>query len=89
MDAQLWDEKTFNGEWTAAGAGEYPVVEPATGAELGMVGKASVDNVRRAARQAAEAQEEWGRVPYNDERMVAIAKLAYRRGAYGYAFFQD
>jgi hypothetical protein len=27
--------------------------------------------------------------PYNDERMVAVAKLAYRRGAYGYAFFED
>jgi acyl-CoA dehydrogenase family protein 9 len=25
----------------------------------------------------------------DDERMIAIAKLAYRRGAYGYAFFED
>jgi acyl-CoA dehydrogenase family protein 9 len=25
----------------------------------------------------------------DDERMVAIAKLAYKRGAYGYAFFED
>jgi acyl-CoA dehydrogenase family protein 9 len=25
----------------------------------------------------------------DDERMVAIAKLAYRRGEYGYAFFED
>jgi acyl-CoA dehydrogenase family protein 9 len=25
----------------------------------------------------------------DDDRMVAIAKLAYRRGAYGYAFFED
>ena len=25
----------------------------------------------------------------DDERMTAIAKLAYRRGAYGYAFFED
>jgi hypothetical protein len=25
----------------------------------------------------------------DDERMVAIAKLAYRRGEYGYAFFDD
>ena len=24
-----------------------------------------------------------------DERMIAIAKLAYGRGAYGYAFFED
>jgi hypothetical protein len=25
----------------------------------------------------------------DDERMVAIAKLAYQRGDYGYAFFED
>jgi acyl-CoA dehydrogenase family member 9 len=25
----------------------------------------------------------------DDERMVAIAKLAYKRGEYGYAFFED
>jgi acyl-CoA dehydrogenase family member 9 len=25
----------------------------------------------------------------DDERMIAIAKLAYRRGDYGYAFFED
>ena len=26
---------------------------------------------------------------HDDERMVAIAKLAYKRGAYGYALFDD
>jgi acyl-CoA dehydrogenase family member 9 len=25
----------------------------------------------------------------DDERMIAIAKLAYKRGQYGYAFFED
>jgi hypothetical protein len=25
----------------------------------------------------------------DDERMTAIAKLAYKRGEYGYAFFED
>jgi hypothetical protein len=25
----------------------------------------------------------------DDERMVAIAELAYKRGEYGYAFFED
>ena len=25
----------------------------------------------------------------DDERMTAIAKLAYKRGQYGYAFFED
>jgi hypothetical protein len=25
----------------------------------------------------------------DDERVVAISKLAYKRGSYGYAFFDD
>jgi acyl-CoA dehydrogenase family member 9 len=42
---------------------------------------------RRAADRVALALD---RVETNDdERMTAIAKLAYRRGEYGYAFFED
>jgi acyl-CoA dehydrogenase family protein 9 len=41
----------------------------------------------RAARRANAALDQ---VEDNDdERMTAIAKLAYRRGEYGYAFFED
>jgi acyl-CoA dehydrogenase family protein 9 len=41
---------------------------------------------RAAARVAANLDQ----VESNDdERMTAIAKLAYRRGAYGYSFFED
>jgi acyl-CoA dehydrogenase family member 9 len=42
---------------------------------------------RRAAARVTLALDQ---VETNDdERMVAIAKLAYRRGEYGYAFFED
>jgi acyl-CoA dehydrogenase family protein 9 len=41
----------------------------------------------RAARRVAANLEQVER--NDDERMVAIAKLAYRRGEYGYAFFED
>ena len=41
----------------------------------------------RAARRVNACLDQ---VEHNDdERMVAIAKLAYRRGEYGYAFFED
>jgi acyl-CoA dehydrogenase family protein 9 len=40
----------------------------------------AADRVESAFRQVEEN---------DDERMVAIAKLAYKRGSYGYAFFED
>jgi acyl-CoA dehydrogenase family protein 9 len=41
----------------------------------------------RAARRVGSALDQ---IESNDdERMVAIAKLAYKRGEYGYAFFED
>ena len=42
---------------------------------------------RRAATRVMLALDQVER--NDDERMVAIAKLAYRRGEYGYAFFED
>jgi len=59
LDSSLWSEKIFINGWTAGGAGASSVVEPATGATLGSVGVASVDDVRRAATLAAEAQRAW------------------------------
>jgi acyl-CoA dehydrogenase family protein 9 len=41
-------------------------------------------------RAAARADHALDQIESNDdERMIAIAKLAYRRGEYGYAFFED
>src|SRR4051812_6690134 len=41
-------------------------------------------------RAASRAEHALDQVEDNDdERMVAIAKLAYKRGEYGYAFFED
>ena len=70
MAPQLWAGKIFNGEWVAAGAGEHSVIEPATGAELGVVGHASTDDVRQAAEQAAEAQTDWAAAPFGARAQV-------------------
>lgn len=61
MDPTIWTGKLFNGEWITAAGGEYTVVEPATGEPLGAVGRASVEDVHRAAVQAATAQKDWAR----------------------------
>ena len=41
-------------------------------------------------RAAQRVNAELDQIESNDdERMIAIAKLAYQRGEYGYAFFED
>lgn len=65
MDPQVWTGKIFNGDWIASTGGEYNVIEPATGERLGTMGSASVEDVRRAAEQATEAQREWARAPFD------------------------
>ncbi|HET8592314.1 MAG TPA: acyl-CoA dehydrogenase family protein, partial [Solirubrobacterales bacterium] len=42
------------------------------------------------SRAAARVERRFDRIEANDdERMTAIAKLAYKRGSYGYALFED
>jgi acyl-CoA dehydrogenase family protein 9 len=41
-------------------------------------------------RAAARVESSLNQIESNDdERMIAIAKLAYKRGEYGYALFDD
>jgi benzaldehyde dehydrogenase (NAD) len=70
MDQHIWEGKIFNGDWVASTGGQYAVIEPATGNQLGVVGKASLDDVRQAAEQAAEAQKAWARVPFHERAQV-------------------
>ena len=45
LDDASWQSNIFVGEWIKGGAGDAPVIEPATGEELGRIGRASVDDV--------------------------------------------
>jgi benzaldehyde dehydrogenase (NAD) len=66
-----WQGRLFKaGTWTPGGAGDYPVVEPATGAELGRMGEASVEDVAEAAAAAAEAQRSWAALPHPQRAAV-------------------
>src|SRR5437879_9727357 len=70
MDPQIWSGKIFNGDWITPTGGEYPVVEPATGAQLGVLGHAGLEDVRQAADRAAEAQKAWAQAPFDQRARV-------------------
>ena len=70
MDERVWTGKIFNGEWIAAQGGEFPVFEPATGRHIGIIGRADVSDVRRAAAQAAQAQTVWASTPFSERAAV-------------------
>lgn len=71
IDEGRWGERVFlAGEWVTGGAGSYAVVEPATGQELGRVGRASLGDVSTAAARAAMAQREWSARSYGERAAV-------------------
>jgi benzaldehyde dehydrogenase (NAD) len=60
-----WQGNIFKGgKWVPGRGGDYPVVEPATGAELGRMGQASAQDVAEAGESAQEAQREWAAAPH-------------------------
>ena len=56
-----------------ADGGDAPVIEPATGDELGRVGSASAADVAEASGRAAEIQPAWAATPF-DERAAMLRK---------------
>jgi benzaldehyde dehydrogenase (NAD) len=68
--SNAWQGKVWWGQWVEGQAGAAPVVEPATGAELGSTGRASADDVARAAEVAEAAQREWAALPYSQRAAV-------------------
>lgn len=70
LDAGIWTDALFGGEWCRAEAGSRTVVEPATGEELGSVGLAGSAEVVRAAEVAAREQRAWAARPYTERAGV-------------------
>ena len=66
LDESTWRGKVFSGGWKAAAGGEAPVIEPATGAELGRTGIASPADVAAATAAAAAAQPGWAATPHTE-----------------------
>jgi benzaldehyde dehydrogenase (NAD) len=65
-----WRGKIYLSGWTEPGAGTIPVVEPATGDELGQIGMAGPEDVTRAAKAAAAAQPAWAALPFQQRAAV-------------------
>jgi len=70
LDQQIWTGKIFNGNWIPSTGGTSAVIEPATGTQLGIIGRASREDVLQAANRAAEAQQAWSRVSFNERARV-------------------
>ena len=76
LDESTWRGKVFSGGWKAAAGGEAPVIEPATGAELGRTGIASPADVA-AGRPQWSASD--GR-KYPEHRALTVADTARHPG---------
>jgi benzaldehyde dehydrogenase (NAD) len=71
LDGADWAGNIYvEGGWRPGSAGEAPIVEPATGDELGRTGRAGVDDVASAASSAAEAQRGWAALPHTQRAAV-------------------
>ncbi|HEV7870022.1 MAG TPA: benzaldehyde dehydrogenase [Modestobacter sp.] len=74
LEDGAWRGKVWTGTWTDGSGGTYAAVEPATGAELGDVGKATPADVEKAAARAVEAQRSWAAQPF--EQRAAVLRRA-------------
>lgn len=75
MTQPNWHEKAWTGRWVAMNGGTVSVMEPATGAEIAVVGLADASDVRAAAETAKAAQKGWAALPYL-ERAAVFRKAA-------------
>ncbi|BCL25071.1 benzaldehyde dehydrogenase [Streptomyces tuirus] len=73
LDSDVWSKKFLSDGWQDA-TREHLVTEPATGAQLGTVGLATPEDVRRAATRAAEAQRSWAATP--PQQRAAVLRRA-------------
>jgi len=71
LDSVDWQGKVLKaGKWQPGSGGDYAVVEPATGTELGRMGQATPGDVAEAAQAAREAQREWAALPHTARSQV-------------------
>src|SRR5262245_57067262 len=71
LDEARWrGQVDLDGEWAATAGGEYPVIEPATGATLSSLGKPTTADVERAVHSAAAAHPGWAATPYPQRAAV-------------------
>jgi benzaldehyde dehydrogenase (NAD) len=65
-----WNGKIYLEKWIDGGAGSAPILEPATGQELGTTGRAAVADVAAASAVARAAQVPWANTIFNERAAV-------------------
>ncbi|MCW2916109.1 MAG: aldehyde dehydrogenase [Actinomycetia bacterium] len=70
LDPKIWTGSIFTGDWIASQAGDAPVLEPATGTELGRAGIAGPSDIAAACARAAAAQRDWAAASFEDRAAV-------------------
>jgi benzaldehyde dehydrogenase (NAD) len=73
LEDGAWRGKVWTGSWTDGSGGTYTAVEPATGDELGEVGRATPADVEKAGARAVQAQREWAALPF-DQRAAVLRR---------------
>ena len=74
--APLWTERLFSSGFVAGSGEPLPVVEKATGAELGRVGSATNDDLDTAVVASRAAQRAWAEEPYHVRVEVLLRAAA-------------
>ncbi|MGD3112828.1 benzaldehyde dehydrogenase [Streptomyces sp. YGL11-2] len=70
LDDAPWQGRIFTGSWHEARGGVSTVLEPATGATLGIVGAAGIEDLTDSLEQARDAQRTWAAAPYSERAAV-------------------
>jgi benzaldehyde dehydrogenase (NAD) len=73
LNESAWTGKIYSDGWVAASGGDAPVVEPATGREIGRSGVADRSDLERAAERAAAAQADWASTAF-DQRAAILRR---------------
>jgi benzaldehyde dehydrogenase (NAD) len=76
LDDRVRQGLVYSGGWISAHGGTVPIVEPATGEELGRAGSADASDVDKACAIAVAAQPEWAATPF-----TARAAILRKAGA--------
>ena len=80
-----WSGLAFTGAWNPLSGGDIEVREPATGAVLARVARATPEDMRTAAAAAKSAQRHWAALPYAQRAAVfraAASRLEARRAEF-------
>jgi benzaldehyde dehydrogenase (NAD) len=73
LEVETWSDSLFTGTWHRGSGDTAPVIEPATGEELGRYALANPQDVEEAVTRAKEAQRDWARTPF-DERAAILRR---------------